>query len=214
MLVSLKKKLKSKNRWLHKNLDFLLHKFGLDIKSLSLETNVPPATIVRMKKEDNNPTIATLEPLADFFRIDLHDFLYEDISSEKYQNKKRVGNIQYVAVTNLAEIKKWPMQLEHKIIVGTVGNLNEGAFGICIDTESMAPLFYKNSIIIIDPAIEPKDGDYVFCVLEKNIPVLRQFFIDGGNYFFRPINPNYGGLVNVKKFTIVGVVVKSIESYR
>lgn len=215
MLQKFKKNIKKRKRQIHHNIDYLMEKFSLDITSLSMETGVPIATISRMKKEDNNPTISSIEPLAEFFRIDLNDLLYEDLSSIEYQSKKKIGNIQYVPVIELEIIRDWPVQFDPKLYMGTIGNLNSGSFGILLTTDSLFPIFYKNSILIIDPLITPKDGDYVFCILyEEKIPVVRQIFIDGSNNFFKPINPKYGEMVAIKKFKILGVVVKSIENYR
>lgn len=215
MINLLKNTLKAKKRLLHINLDFLLTQFNLDIKSLSLQSGIPIATLVRMRKEDTNPTLSTIEPIADFFRIDLQELLYDDIASDEYQSKKRAGNVQYLRVSNLSETKQWPTHFESKIIVGTVGNLHNSAFGIYVDTESLNPIFSKNSILIIDPEIPAKDGDFVYATLDDDhIPVVRHYFVDGHNHFFKPVNPNYGGITMVKKFIIIGVIVKSIEQYR
>lgn len=215
MIAILKRKLLSKKRLLHKNLHYLLSNHKIDIKTLSMSSGVPVATITRMKKEDNNPTIATVEPIADFFRIEINDLLYEDMGSDDYQQRAALGKIRYLKVVNLADIKKWPFENDAEIMIGTVGDLSKYTFGIKIDTDSMRPLFYKNSILILDQKVEAKDSDYVLCQLEESpVPVLRQFFVDGSTYFFKPINPDYGNLVMIKTFKILGVVIKSIEQYR
>ena len=215
MLENIKKRLFKKERYLHKNIEFLLSNFSLDIKSLSAETGVPIATIFRMKKIDNNPTISSIEPIADFFRIPLNELLYEDLASDAYQNKQNIGKIHYLPIINLDDIKKWPFVLNSKTYLGTVGNLNKNSFGIKLNTSSMAPIFYKNSVLVVDREIKPMDNDYVFCLIaDDKIPVLRQVFIDGDNYFFKPINPNYGEMLNAKKFKIIGIIVKSIENHR
>jgi SOS-response transcriptional repressor LexA len=206
---------KKKKRMLHKNLAFLLTSFGIDAKTLSIKTKIPLPTIFRIKREDNNPTISTLEPIAEFFRVDLNELLYEDIASNEYQNKKKVGVIQYVSVIKLSEVKIWPMDFKAKLYMGTVGNLNTGAFAVEIDTDSLVPVFYKNSIVVIDPAVQPKDLDYIFCLIGNNvIPLFRQYFSEGSNHFLKPINPTYGKMISIKKFKTIGVVVKSIEHYR
>ena len=106
MLESLKDRFRKKKRWLHANIAHLLSKTSLDVNSLSIETGVPVATIFRMKKEDNNPTLSSLEPIADFFEIDLNDFLYEDITSEEYRAKHpSKTKIKYVPVITLTELK-------------------------------------------------------------------------------------------------------------
>lgn len=215
MMNKLKDSLVKRKRYLHTNLNHLLNEHDLDIQALSDKTGVPIATIFRMKKEDNNPTLSSLEPLTEYFKIELNDFLYVDISSEVYQKKKAVENVQYIPVTNLADIKKWPIQHDKKIYVGTNGDLSKASFGILINTNSMAPIFYANTVLVVDPNVTEKDNDYIFCQLKNDsTPVLRQLFIDGNNYFFKPINPGYGEMIHITKFTILGVIMKSIEHYR
>ncbi len=215
MIKAIKDRFKRKKRFLHRNLDFLLSKFKVDTKTLSLETGIPLPTIFRIKREDNNPTLSTIEPIADFFRVDLHDLLYEDISSDEYQNKKKMGEIQYIPVMKLGEIKAWPINFNAKLYVGTVGNLSNKSFGIEIDTDSLNPIFYKSSIVIIDPTVDAKDMDYIFCTIGNDkIPLFRQYFAEGNNYFLKPINPHYGEMAPIKKFCTIGVVISSIENYR
>lgn len=210
-----KQKVNRKKRCLHNNLKHLLSKHLLDIQSLSMETGVPIATIFRMKKEDNNPTISSLEPISEFFRIELNDLLYEDITSDEYDKTKMAGNIQYIPVINLNEIKKWPIDSNKKIYIGENGNLSKDSFGILISSDSFIPVFYQNTILIVDPKVIVKDSDYVLCQLGTDtIPVIRQLFIDGNSYFFKPINPNYGEMSCFKKYKILGIVIKSIENYR
>lgn len=215
MFEKLKSGLKKKEKFFHKNISFLLKKFRVDITSLSFQTGVPVATIFRMKNKDNNPTISSVEPIANFFRVDIDDFLYEDLSSEAYQNKKKIGKLKYIPLVNLGDVKKIPLNFSGEIYCGAVGLLHDNSFAITVNSKSLEPIFSENSTLIIDPKIHPKDGDYVFCVLENDkLPVLRQIFIDGGSYFFKPININYGDMKCIKKFEIIGVIVKSIESYR
>ncbi len=204
-----------RKRYLHKNISFLLDHLSLDITSLASETNIPITTLFRMKKEGNNPTLASLEPLVHFFGIELDHLLYEDISSEEYQDKHKAGNIHYLPTINLEEINVWPSKMSSKVYIGTIGNFGNKTFGINIGTNSMAPIFYKNTIAIVDPNVQPMDNDYIFCSLDnKKTPLFRQLFIDGNNYFFKPLNPDYGDMKLIKNFKIIGVVVKSIENYR
>ncbi|MCD6040346.1 MAG: SOS-response transcriptional repressor [Gammaproteobacteria bacterium] len=215
MIKNLKNKVLKRKRVLHKNINFLLNKFGIDTKILSLETKIPLPTLFRIKKENNNPTLSTLEPIAEFFRIELNDLLYEDIASDEYQNKRKIGVIQYVPVMKLSEAKTWPIDYKTKTYIGTVGNLNKGSFGIEIDTDSLVPIFYRGSVVVIDPAIQPKDMDYIFCLIENDpVPLFRQYFTEGSHHFLKPLNLTYGEMVNTNKFKAVGVIVKSIENYR
>ena len=170
---------------------------------------------MRLKKPQNNPTVSSVEPIADFFRVELHEFLYQDLSSEEYQSKQGLGPVKHVPVIHMGELKTWPLQFDRKLFAFASGNLHEGAFGIKIDATSLEPVFLKNSILIVDPQLSAKDSDYVLVTVDDDTtPVIRQVFIDGKNHFFKPLNPNYGDMTCAKKFKILGIVVKSIENFR
>lgn len=216
MLNKLKERFKNKKRYLHTNIEYLLHREMIDVPELSNQTGVPVATIFRMKRYDNNPTLSSIEPIAEFFDIDLHELLYKDIASNEYQAKNtHEEGTKYIPVIELASVKKWPTNMNAKVYIGMTGDIGEKSFGLKIDTTSFMPVFYDGTIAIVDPLIEPRDSDYVLCDINKeNKPVLRQLFIDGKKHFFKPINPNYGDLEHIKEFKILGVIVKSIENYR
>lgn len=212
--MSLKQR-KNKKLHLGKNLDYLLNLHDLDIKNLSIEIGVPPATIARMRKKDCNPTVSTIEPFLNFFRVDMDTFLYEDMSTQEYQNKKTIGNLSYIPVIELADIKNEPKKSKIVKFIGAAGVNGKNIFGINIATASLAPAFQNNSIIIIDPDLKPKEGDYVLCLLGDDVkPMFRQIFIDGSNYFFKPINPGFGEMKFYEKFKILGVIIKSIGTFR
>ena len=197
------------------NLNHLLKLHDLDIKNLAIETGVPAATIARMRREGSNPTIATIEPLLDFFRIDMDTLLYADMANPEYQAKKNSGKFVHIPVVSMEEANSPHRNTKVIKFVGAAGVNGKNVFGINIATESLAPAFQNNSIVIIDPDLKPKESDYILCCLGDNTKaVFRQFFSDGDDYFFKPINPGFGEMKLCEKFTIIGVVIKSIESYR
>lgn len=211
------KKMKIKKEiYIGKNLDFLLNEFNLDIKNLSAATGVPAPSISRLKKEGANPTISTLEPLLDFFRVDMKAFLYEDLSGPSYQNKKQLGNVIPIPIYLLEEIGKKSIQSSKVVkVIGASGINNANCFGISLNTDTLLPVFQKKSILIIDPDVETNEGDYVLCLLDQNeIPVFRKVLFDGKAVFFQPLNPSFGGLSQHDKYTILGVIIKSIETFR
>lgn len=205
---------KKKALQLGKNIEYLLRLHNIDIKNLAIQTGIPPATISQMKLEKSNPTVATLEPLLDFFRIDMDALLYKDISHPDYQKKKKTGDLVYIPVVELKHAKNVKSSKILKFI-GAAGITNKNVFGISIETDTLAPAFQNNSIVIIDPELLPKESDYVLCCLgDDPNPVFRQLFMDGSQHFFKPINPGFGEMKFYETFTILGIVIKSIGSFR
>ena len=152
----------------------------------------------------------------DFFRIDINAFLYEDLSGQNYQNRKQMGKLIHISVYTLDEIAKGIKNAKVLKFIGAAGITGVNTFGISINSDALAPAFQSNSIIIIDQDLKPVDGDYILCRLGdiKEAPVFRQIFLDGNNYYFKPINPSFGEMKHHEQYLILGVVIKSIESYR
>lgn len=202
--------------FLSSNLTYLLTQHSLDIKNLSIETGVPAATLARLRRDGSNPTLSSIEPLLDFFRVDMDAFLYEDMSDPNYQDRKKMGDLVPISVYTLEEIASGRENAKVLKFIGAAGITGENAFGISINSDALAPAFQSNSIIIIDPNLKPVEGDYVLCCLGsgEEAPVFRQIFIDGNAYYFKPVNPGFGEMRHYEFYKILGVVIKSIESYR
>lgn len=204
---------KKKTLYLGKNIENLLKLHQIDIKNLSIQTGIPITSIARMKN-GYNPNVSTVEPLLDFFRIDMDTLLYKDISHSDYQNKKKMGDLICIPVVELKDAKNVKSSNVLKFI-GAAGITNKNVFGISITTNILAPAFQNNSIAIIDPDLVPKEGDYVLCCLDEDPnPVFRKIFMDGSLHFFKPINPGFGEMKFYETFTILGIVIKSIGSFR
>ncbi len=205
-----------KTLFLSSNLTYLLTQHALDIKNLSIETGVPAATLARLRRDGSNPTLSSIEPLLDFFRVDMDTFLYEDMSNPNYQDRKKMGDLVHISVYSLEEIATGRENAKVLKFIGAAGITGKNVFGISINSDALAPAFQSNSIIIIDPNLKPVEGDYVLCCLGsgEEAPVFRQIFIDGNDYYFKPVNPGFGEMKHYEVYKILGVVIKSIESYR
>lgn len=203
--------------FLGKNLNFLLAQNALDIKHLSVATGIPTATLSRLRRDGGNPTLSSIEPLLDFFRIDINAFLYEDMSDPVWQNRKKMGQLIQVPVYSLEDIGMGRKDVHVLTFISAAGITGPNIFGITINSDTLAPAFQNNAIVILDPDLKPMEADYVLCTLGRAndvTPVFRQLFIDGSDYYFKPINPGFGEMKHYDQYNILGIVIKSIESYR
>lgn len=210
-------KKEKKLMFLGSNLTYLLAQHSLDIKNLSIETGIPVATLSRLRKKGNNPTLSSIEPLLDFFRVDIDTFLYEDMTSIDYQDRKKIGGLIHISVYTLEDIMLGKNSNKIVNFINPAGITKQNIFGISISNDALAPAFQSNTIAVIDPDLTPVEGDYVLCCLSKEInepPVFRQIFIDGNDYYFKSINPMFGEMKRYEYYKILGVIIKSIESFR
>ena len=79
---------------------------------------------------------------------------------------------------------------------------------------SMEPRFPKKTILIIDPDLIPKDGDFIVVVYpHTDEATLRELSIDGPTQLLLPLNLT-GVVTKYEKEThVIGVLVKSCFSY-
>lgn len=76
--------------------------------------------------------------------------------------------------------------------------------------------FNPGSIIIIDPLLSPKHGDYV--LVHDGTPdseaILRKLTIEGGTSWLNALNPSYGPVRNLRDFHCIGTVIAHLDILR
>lgn len=205
---------KTKPIYLSKNINYLLNINKIDVKNLSMATGLPPATISRLRRSDTNPTISSLMPLASFFRVDMDALLFKDLSDRSNQINRSLGELVHIPVIAMEELDKWPCKSIIERFVGAAGIPNDNVFGVMVDSNALAPIFQSKSILIIDPDIPPKEGDYVICYLDGDKKAkFRQVFTDGNSWFFKPLNPKFGEIKQHADFKITGTIIKSLWKF-
>jgi SOS-response transcriptional repressor LexA len=93
-------------------------------------------------------------------------------------------------------------------------------YALLIDNDVMtavtgySPSFPKGSMIIIDPNKALSHGSYVIALLPYAKEVtFKQYVVDGGVQYLKPLNPQYPLVPMDKGTCICGVVIMSINSF-
>jgi transcriptional regulator with XRE-family HTH domain len=204
-----------RTKYLNQNLRFLINEFGIELEDLSLETGLSIPTIHKLKQGNVNPTINTLESLAGFFRVDVESFLYDDMTSIHYKDKKYQGKLSYLPLIDLKNVENWKKKSHTTKLIASAGVDQKNCFCIQLNTDLMMPVFKNNSILIVNTMISPNQGDYIICKLDhEDIVIIRQIFFEGTTLFLKIINNFSIEKVDPNKIEIFGVIIKSIESFR
>lgn len=88
------------------------------------------------------------------------------------------------------------------------------AFALRVQGDSMEPVFPNGSVIIVDPAAEPRQGSYVVVRLdEAEQATFKQLVIDGGARYLKPLNPRYPLMEIRESATVCGVVRQMVMDF-
>jgi SOS-response transcriptional repressor LexA len=89
-------------------------------------------------------------------------------------------------------------------------------FALKVKSDCMEPEFKEGDIIVINPEMESKSGDYVIVKnLDSNEATFKQLRKKSGKTFLHPLNEKYKDieLSPSKRYEIVGKVVEKIKKY-
>jgi SOS-response transcriptional repressor LexA len=105
----------------------------------------------------------------------------------------------------MSEIKEIPINAIDSLNSGENCSASE-PFALRILDQSMFPEFEIDHIIIIDPSITPKNGDYVLYETNNSL-IIREIKIDK-NIILRAHNPNFDDISIEDMSSILGVITQ------
>lgn len=220
MRASLKKTRKEEEiTHLSHNLSTLLKKHNLSANRLANILNIPLMTIRRLLSgETADPRISTLQLIAQYFDISIDFLMGEDnpinapflkrhtpfyVPKLSWEIAKKINHIHEL---DLSQWKEWQ----------AVSSIEPHALGkntFALESRPfMYPRFPQGAIFIIDPNIEPSDGDIVLVkIKENNELTLRDLIIDPPEWQLHPVVAGSSVLHYTKeRHQIVGVSVLTI----
>lgn len=86
-------------------------------------------------------------------------------------------------------------------------------FALRVQGDSMEPDFPAGIIIVVEPEMAPESGDYVVAKTTSGEATFKQFMLDAGQTFLKPLNPRYP-IRSAENMQIVGVVREAIRRFR
>ena len=90
----------------------------------------------------------------------------------------------------------------------------EHCFSLKVRGESMLPDFREGDMIVIDPDLQPRSGDYVVVVIDgTGEATFKRYMQKKDGEVLMPLNPDYAPIVLLPEHRIVGKVVRLVRHY-
>lgn len=198
-------------------LDRLLTQSGLSEAELGRIIKVPRATINRIVSgRTPDPRVSTLQAIAAYFNVSIDQLLgKQPLFANSTTQPLSIQNTS-IPIIDWKDTVNWKIKLSitkpdnHFDWILTDPNIEVGKFALRINGDSMWPQFQENTILIIDPAREHKNRDFVVVYIKKYGEVLfRQLIVEGKVKFIKAINSIFPTIQLEDSDEIIGVVIQA-----
>jgi SOS-response transcriptional repressor LexA len=188
--------MKSTQFSLNEILNRLMFQRRIRTAELARRINIPQPTLSRiMSGITNNPHIASLKSIADFFDLTvdqlkgLQPIPWLDPKSPESAGWTKIPMLTYEEARRWAEDK---IDVSENDALFTDAKVGSRAYALTVKDASMEPQFSKDTILIIDPDKTPKDRSFVIAIIENYAEVIfRQLLIDGPYQYLKPVSPDF-----------------------
>jgi len=177
---------------------------------LARRTNIGQSVINRLASgAAKNPTLFTLNTLAKYFHISTSQLIGEDVLFKKTVWKS-------VPLLSMEYIPDWlEKENDRSNAVAVMVDIDIGnkAYAIKMKGSAMYPRFPENTILIIDPSVEPEDRDFGVVYLEKQA-TFKQILIDGSDIYLKPLNPDFKTIFLNADYQFLGIMVQAKMNFK
>lgn len=185
------------------NLNKLLEREGLTSDDLSRLIGIPSTTIKRMRSGDANPTLNSLLPIAEYFSVTLNQLISGDPLAKEFKASK----LPLLSWEDCFNYDSTDYGTISKTIL-TERNVSKKAFALIIK-EDEQEFFPENSILIVEPEIEPKSGDYVIVAnMKQHMAAIRKYIIEIDKIYLKPLIPGIEISTLTSIYKVLGVVLQ------
>lgn len=193
------------------NLAMLMREHGMSGNDLSLQINIPTATIQKLRSGDiKNPTIETLAPIAEHFKLSLDELVLSKLS--EVQDSKILLSDITIPLIKLSDMITFP---NCDVIEYIRYNFSENAKNkLAVKIQEPGLFFEFGSILFVDTNISAKNQDYVIVKHEHtgNISIKKVLF-DDDYYLMSIVKGLDNKMLDIKDYRICGVIISSLNFF-
>jgi SOS-response transcriptional repressor LexA len=165
-----------------------------------------------------------LDSLADALGVVVADFFSDEPKPGTLATFHKLRAIPVISTTQASALAKPGMAYTPDAgsdVVYINYEISARAFALKLEDESMLPEFRAGDVVIIDPDLTPKPGDFVVAKCGRQEATFKKYrpreLDDSGEMIFElsPLNSDYPSLrSDVQKLGVIGVMVEQRKLYR
>ena len=203
------------------NLQILLELHHISKTELCKHINISQPTLSRILSGSiADPRASTLSTIAKYFDVSVDQLLGLQPIPKSIDKETTTSTTTFIPLfswkdaatrSSSTDIKQYN---KHRQWIETE-SFNKNCFSMKVLDDSMWPQFTEGTMLIINPALQPKNRDFIICRLAKERKVIfRQYLNEDNNKILRPINQALPSIKISKNDKIIGVVTQARNDFK
>lgn len=189
---------------------------GLTQEQLSLKVNVSKGAIRNWEQGLRSPNSTQRKKLAKFFKVSEAEIIANYINIAPVDSSiSKVPVISWIHANHFSSVEDiYP--LGHSDEWVHTNRQGKHLFALKVMHSCMEPEFKEGEIIIVNPEIQPENGDFVVIKdIDSESATFKQYKVYGDKIILHPLNPKYQDieLDGKKRYKIIGKVVEKVKKY-
>lgn len=199
----------------------LMDELNLSESELARRTQVGQPVIHRiLSGETDNPRVATLSLIANYFSISISQ-LIGDVPLPEHRlpgtHNPRLSTWSQVPLLTWEQAAEWPQQknIQHPQMIATELAVGLNAFALTVKDTTMSPRFNEGMLLIVDPDQTVEDRDFAILLLDHQTHVVfKQILKDGADIYLKPLNPDFKTTLLSPTSRIIGPVIQARTDFK
>lgn len=200
---------------LNNTLEYLIKKWGININQLHKHTGIPLSTLKRLKlNKQNNPTLASLAPIANYFSVSLDQLTGREAlpkKRNKQTNDLKVPLIHWKDILNTPKIRNY---LAFSSILIRDVTLHENSFSLILKANN-SNNFLAGSLLVIDPSLKGRNRDFIIVNKKGEYkPQLMQKIFYENKTYLKNLSNKSEIIIFSDLHKIIGAVIQIRMNYK
>jgi len=200
---------------LNNTLEYLIKKWGININQLHKHTGIPLSTLKRLKlNKENNPTLASLAPIANYFSITLDQLTGREALPKKGNRQTNGLTVPLIHWKDILTTPKNRNYLAFSSLLIRDITLHESSFALLINGNNTNN-FLAGSLLVIDPSLKGRNRDFIIVHKKGECkPQLMQKIIYENKTYLKNLSIESEIIKFSDLYKIIGAVIQIRMNYK